>query len=1173
MVITIKRRYFPILGVASLFSFSLMPICIPSTRSLLLFGLAALLACQDKPESSTGDTAEPTPTGPPLFTTLTAAQTGIHFQNELTEGLNTNILVYEYFYNGGGVATGDFNGDGKIDAYFTANLSDNKLYLNKGAWQFQDVTEASGAGGRPGPWKTGVTTVDINADGKLDLYVCYSGALPPDKRRNQLFVNEGNDAAGVPHFTDKAAEYGLDSPGFSNQGYFLDYDHDGDLDMLLLNHNPKNLPILNEASTAEMLKTDDPERGLRVFNQTRPGHFDDVTIQSGVNGSALSYGLGLGIGDFNNDGWLDFYVSNDYAVPDYLYINNHKGQFVNQLAGSIGHTSQFSMGNDVADVNNDGRADIFTLDMLPEDNHRQKLLLAPDNFAKFDLNVRSGFYYQYMRNMLHINQSPLAPEGGTARKYPKGASLVTAPPVGTGGLLFSEIGQLSGVSNTDWSWAALLADFDNDGWKDLFVSNGYFHDYTNLDFIKYMDDFVKSRGRLQREDVLELIGHMPASNVVNYGFRNQHGATFANQTQAWGLNTPSNSNGAAYADFDNDGDLDLMVNNINQSAFVYRNEAQQQTPQPYLQVRLKGIGGNTQGIGATVTVRNASGQQTQLQTITRGYLSAVSPIMHFGLGKSGRVDTLTVVWSGGKTQTLTNVKPNQVLDLSEVNANANTSLPTPGLQPFFTETPSPIAHADAPQRVNDFDRQALLTGELSHSGPCLVKGDVNGDGLDDVFVGGPMGQSARLFMQQKEGRFVEQNVPAFEADKGFHDAAAAFFDANGDGLTDLYVASGGYHSLTPDDPLLQDRLYLNNGKAGFTRSPNALPRVVGSKSCVAVQDINHDGYPDLFVGGRVVPGRYPETPASYVLINDGKSGKPGHFTDQTAMIASDLQRIGMVTDAAWTDLNGDKQPELVVVGEWMPVSVFAVEAGKLTNKTTTYFDKPQRGWWNKIAVADLNRDSKPDLIIGNWGTNSQVKASPTQPTDLYFADFDNNGSVEPILCTFVKGKRYPCVTRDELLNQINGYRARFPDYASFADATLQTIFDGNTLGKAGHLTANRMETSCFLSSSTTRFKLAVLPEQAQYAPVYTILPLDFDHDGATDLLLCGNDSHVKIRLGKMDANYGTLLKGDGKGNFSYVDQSRAGFGLTGDVRSVVQVNNTLLFGINEQKLRAYTFSR
>lgn len=1121
--------------------------------------LAVLLLWSCGPKTGVDEKA---PAETPLFTTLSADQTGIRFQNELTEGLNTNILVYEYFYNGGGVATGDFNGDGKIDTYFTANLSDNKLYLNKGGWQFQDVTEASGAGGRPGPWKTGVTTVDINADGKLDLYVCYSGALPPDKRRNQLFVNEGNDAAGVPHFTDRAADYGLDSPGFSNQAYFLDYDRDGDLDMLLLNHNPKNLPILNEASTAEMLKADDPERGLRVFKQTTQGHFDDVTMQSGVNGSALSYGLGLGIADVNEDGWLDFYVSNDYAVPDYLYINQHNGTFRNEIQTSIRHTSQFSMGNDVADVNNDGRADIFTLDMLPEDNHRQKLLLAPDNFAKFDLNVRSGFYYQYMRNMLQLNT------GGQGSATAKDAALRSVPSA-----FFSEVGQQAGVSSTDWSWAALLADFDNDGWKDLFVSNGYFRDYTNLDFIKYMDDFVKSRGRLQREDVLELISHMPASNVVNYGFRNQHGATFTNQTQAWGLNNPSNSNGAAYADFDNDGDLDLMVNNINQPAFVYRNEAQQQSSQPYIQVRLRGAGGNTQGIGAKVTIYNKAGQQTQMQTLTRGYLSSVSPVLHFGLGKDGQIDTLQVVWSGGKTQRLNNVKTNQVLDLNEADASTNSSPQAHAPAPLFTEVSSPIMHTDVPQLVNDFDRQTLLTSELSHTGPCLVKGDVNGDGLDDLFVGGTMGQSARLFVQQKTGRFVAQSVPAFEADKAFHDADAAFFDANGDGLVDLYVVSGGYHSITPDDPLLQDRLYLNTGKAGFTRSPDALPRMVGSKSCLAVQDINHDGYPDLFVGGRVVPGRYPETPVSYVLINDGKAGRPGHFTNEVAKLSTDLQQIGMVTDAVWSDLNGDKQPELVVVGEWMPVSVFALEAGKLVNRTTTYFDKSYRGWWNKLAVADLNHDQKPDLIVGNWGTNSQLKASPTQPADLYFSDFDGNGSVEPILCTFVKGKRYPCVTRDELLNQINGYRARFPDYASFADATLQSIFDGSTLTKAGHLTANRLETSCFISGSTARYTLKTLPEQAQYAPVYTITPLDYDHDGATDLLLCGNDSHVKIRFGRMDANYGLLLKGDGSGNFRYVDQTRSGFRLTGDVRSVIQVNNTLLFGINEQKLRAYTFSR
>ncbi len=1126
-------------------------------KNLLFVGLTALVLAACQSGSETGADV------PGLFTLLPAEQTGIGFENRLEDGPNTNILVYEYFFNGGGVATGDFNGDRRLDLYFTANMGENKLYLNQvnrdgGPLQFKDVTAASGAGGRPGPWKTGVTTVDINADGRLDLYLCYSGALPPDKRRNQLFVNQGNDTNGVPLFAEQSAQYGLDSPGFSNQAYFLDYDRDGDLDMLLLNHNPKNLPILNQAGTAELFRTDDQERGLRLFRQTsragQSGHFDDVTQQVGINGSPLSYGLGIGIGDFNQDGWPDFYVSNDYAVPDYLYINTGKGQFTNELPNSIGHTSQFSMGNDVADVNNDGRADIFTLDMLPEDNRRQKLLIAPDNFAKFDLNVQSGFYYQYMRNMLHLNT------GVTST----GRGILSPTPA------FSEIGQSAGVSNTDWSWAALLADFDNDGWKDLFVSNGYLHDYTNLDFIKYMDDFVKSRGRLQRQDVLEIIQKMPASNVVNYGFRNEKGQRFSNQTTAWGLNQPSNSNGAVYADLDNDGDLDLVVNNINQPAFIYRNDATKQQPdRHYLQIRLRGSSGNTQGIGATVTIFQGNQQQSLMQTLTRGYLSAVSPVLHFGVGKVNKIDSLRIVWSSGNQQVLRNVTTNQVLELTETNAGKQVPV-SAAPKPLLTEIAAPFAFQDQPQPVNDFYRQPLLTTELSHTGPCMAKADLTGDGLDDVLIGGAAGQPTQLFVQQPGGQFVAQSSPAFAADRAFHAGAVVLFDANGDGATDVYIASGGYHNLTPDDPLLQDRLYLNDGKGRgglphFSRLANALPNLPGSKGAVAVQDINGDGKPDLFVGGRLVPNRYPEAPASYVLINDGR----GHFTDQTATIAPDLQQIGMVTDAVWTELNADGRNELVVVGEWMPVMVFANENGKLVNRTTTYFDKPYRGWWNKLTVADLNGDGKPDLFVGNWGTNSQVKASDREPTDLYFSDFDYNGTVEPILCTYIQGRCYPYVTRDELLNQIGGYRTRYPTYASYADETVRNVFDVNSLSKAGHLTANRLETTCFLSSPSGKFQLVALPVEAQYAPVHTITTLDADHDGLTDVLLCGNNSRAKIRLGRMDANYGVLLRGDGKGGFRYVAQPTAGLRLRGDVRSVLSLGNTLLFGINEQPIRAY----
>ncbi|MEZ4850287.1 MAG: CRTAC1 family protein [Bacteroidia bacterium] len=600
------------------------------TTFLLIFLTLVMFACENE---TTQESHNSPPATPPLFTLLSSGETGVDFQNTLTEGLNTNILMYEYFYNGGGVATGDLNGDGLIDIYFSANMSDNKLYLNQGNMKFVDATEASKAGGNPGPWKTGVTMADVNGDGKLDIYLSYSGTMPEPKRANQLFINQGNDENNIPIFEEQAAQWKINSPAFSNQAYFFDFDRDGDLDMLLLNHNPKSLPVLNEVNTKEFLSQDDPFRGVRLFEQKNQA-FEDITQKAGIVGSGLSYGLGIGITDINRDGWADFYISNDYTVPDYLYVNNQNGTFTNQLNQSVGHNSHFSMGNDIADFNNDGWQDIITLDMLPEDNHRQKILLSPDNYAKFNLNIRSGFHYQYMRNMLQMNNGD-----GT----------------------FSEVGQLMGISNTDWSWAALLADYNNDGWKDLFVTNGYYRDYTNLDFIKYMNDFTKAKGRLQREDVLEIISHMPASDVKNYIFANENGNGFTNQTLNWGFNQPANSNGAAYADLDNDGDLDLVINNINQPAFVYRNDADQRNENHYLKVALKGDKLNTYGIGAKITLIHQGEKQTLEQYPSRGYLSSVSPVLHFGLGNKTKIDSLEVVWASGKTQILTNIETDQEL--------------------------------------------------------------------------------------------------------------------------------------------------------------------------------------------------------------------------------------------------------------------------------------------------------------------------------------------------------------------------------------------------------------------------------------------------------------------------------------------------------------------------------
>jgi len=1071
-----------------------------------------------------------------LFTLLPPDSTQVYFSNTLTEGPNTNVLMYEYFYNGAGVGIADFNGDGLQDIYFTGNMVPDKLYLNKGDLQFEDVTEAAQIRNRTAMWRTGVTIADVNGDKRPDIYVSYSGKVRGENRIAQLFINKGNDAAGIPRFADEAEQYGLADSCYSTQAYFFDYDRDGDLDMLALNHNPDNLPILDEASTAELLSRTNKHIGVRLLKNEND-HFTDVTDKSGINQSVLSYGLGAAIADINADGWPDIYIANDYNVPDYLYINNGNGTFTDQKHTALGHISQSSMGNAICDVNNDGLPDICVLDMLPEDNYRQKILFAPDNYEKFEIMVRSGFHYQYMRNTLQLNNGD-----GT----------------------FSEIGQLAGISNTDWSWAPLLADYDNDGWKDLFVTNGYTRDFTNLDFLKYMNTEVQSKGRLNRQQVLEILQHMPASDVVNYIYRNNGDLTFTSMGSEWGIDVPSNSNGAAWADLDNDGDLDIVVNNINRPAFIYRNDANKLVAHHYLQIRLAGEGKNTDGIGAKITLYNKGSLQYQEQMPAQGYQSTVSPILHFGLGKETTIDSLRVVWLSGKEEVIRHVKADQLITLEEKNATGNWRAASPPA-PVFREVKPPFGFAHATSYVNDFKRQPLLVNPLSYSGPCLVKGDVNNDGLEDIFVGGGAGQAAALFIQQQNGQFIPLPQPAWEADRLPDDVAAEFLDANGDGYMDLYVCSGGYHNFLPGDSLLQDRLYLNNGKGIFTRSVDALPRMHVSTGCVRAADINGDGATDLFVGGRVIPGRYPETPESFVLINDGT----GHFTDQTQTIAPYLKKAGMITDAVWIDLNNDQRKDLVIAGEWMPISVYINQEGKLVNRTNDYFSKSYHGWWNRIYTGDFNKDGKTDLVVGNMGLNTQCRASDKEPATLVYKDFDNNGAIDPIFCFYIQGKSYPYVTRDELLDQVSMMRGRFPDYKSYAGATLNEIFLEEELHDVQRLGANHLATTLFIAGSDGKFHEQPLPVQAQFSPVFAIASVDYNKDGHEDLLLCGNIAKARLRFGKYDANYGVLLENDGKGNFRYVPQQRSGFSVKGDVRSVITANNKILFGINQQPLKAY----
>lgn len=1074
----------------------------------------------------------------PRFKLLDSSKTNILFSNHIKEDFDNNILNYQAFYNGGGVAVGDLNNDGLDEVYFSANMTGNKLYLNQGDMHFADITDLAGVGGKDDSWKNGVNMADVNGDGKLDIYVCYSGKGDGESRKNQLFVNKGLNGEGIPTFKDEAASYGLADSSYSTQSHFFDLDRDGDLDLLLVNENIKILSNLDDITIQELKKQNDPLSGSKLFRNDN-GHFKEITAQAGLNMSTLSYGLSAGIADINSDGWPDIYVSNDYSVPDFMYINNGDGTFTDQVRNSLDHITLFSMGNSITDINNDGLPDIYTLDMLPEDNRRQKLLAGLDNYESFNINLRNGFYYQYMRNMLHINNG-----NGT----------------------FSEVGQLSGLSNTDWSWAPLFADYDNDGWKDLFVTNGYMRDFTNMDVIKYNENYFKSlNGQVEPKHITDMLRNMPSSDVKNYIYKNNGDLTFTNMGKDWGMNIASNSNGAVYSDLDNDGDLDLVVNNINRAAFVYQNQGD--SASHYLKLKLTGAGKNTGGLGAVVTLYNKGKQQCIEQMPSKGYLSCVSGMLHFGLGKDKEIDSLKVVWLSGKKQVLTKVSGDRLMYLTENETTETYHRPKPP-KSLFTEIPSPIASVQVKNEINDYKRQPLLVNALSFTGPCMAKGDVNKDGLEDVFVGGDVHQAGALFIQQKGGKFIKNPQP-FIGDAESEDTDALFFDANGDGFSDLYVVSGGYGNYKDNDPLFQDRLYLNDGKGNLLKSMNSLPEMRVSKSCARTGDFNGDGRPDLFVGGRVTSSRYPEPPKSFILINDGK----GHFTDQIRKMAPDLEHIGMVTDAACLDLNGDKKQDLIVVGDWMPISAFINDGGKLKNRTGKYFDKEYAGWWNKLQVSDLNGDGRPDLVVGNLGLNSQCQVSEKEPAELCYKDFDDNGAVDPILCFYIQGKSYPYLTRDEMLDQMSIMRPRFPDYKSYADATMKEVFTPEEMKDAKTLKANYLKTAYFESAANGKFKEKQLPVQAQFSPVYTITPLDYDGDGHKDLLLCGNICQSRIRFGRYDANHGILLKGNGKGGFSYVPDQQSGLKLKGDVRSVIALNNTLYVGLNQQKMRAFQFNQ
>jgi hypothetical protein len=1069
----------------------------------------------------------------PLFNLLSSKQTNIKFSNDINETESLNVLSYEYFYNGGGVAVGDINNDGLPDLLFTGNMKPNKLYLNLGNMKFKDITKEAcpELEGRADGWKTGVTMADVNGDGLIDIYICYSGKTDNDTRRNQLFINQGHNK-----FKEEAKAYGLDDPGYSTQAVFFDYDNDGDLDMFLLNHNVKKLDNMELAR----YKNETDNLASNKLYRNDNGHFTDVSKQAGIIQNPLTFGLGVAISDINQDGWQDIYVTNDYNEPDYIYINNHDGTFTEKSTQMVRHMSHFSMGVDIADFNNDGLPDIMTLDMLPPDNHRQKSLQLEENYESFALMQTQGLYKQYMRNMLQLNNGD-----GT----------------------FSEVGQLAGVSNTDWSWCPLIADFDNDGYKDIFISNGYLRDYTNKDFLRYWGDYkIKKAMAGEPFRLMDLVTAMPSTTLQNYIFKNNHDLTFTNKQVDWGLTQPGISNGAVYVDLDNDGDLDLVVNRINQEAAIYQNTSRENKGSHYLAIKLTGAGKNTNAVGAKVYVYTGGIKQYQEVNPNRGYLSCVSTTLNFGLASQKVADSVLIIWPDQSAQLLTNVNADQLLKIKEQpKENSKIAVATVVKNTVFTKAVPLFDFKPEEISLNDFKRQLLMLFMYSKTAPVITRADVNNDGFEDLFVSGDKDTPGKIYLQQAGGKYQVVDLIRGSSENVGTTAAAVFFDANGDGKPDLYIAKGGYSLYEPNTPDLQDELYLNEGNGRFVLSPNALPVLnANSKSCVKACDFDNDGDIDLFVGGRVIPGQYPIAPQSYLLLNDGH----GKFTRAEIPFS----KIGMVTDAEWIDLNNDGRKDLVLCGEFMPITILINTKDGFKDQTTDYFDGPQNGFWFKLAFADVNGDGKPDLIAGNLGLNTPIHASAAEPAEMYFADFDGNGSVDPFFNFYVQGRSYPFVSRDELNEQIYPMRRRFSSYKMYADATINDIFPGGELAKAVKLTVNNNKTTLFINTNG-KFKISELPVEAQFAPVTQIITGDFDHDGQTDFLLLGNHADNRLKIGSIDANYGCLLKGNGKGGFTYVNQSQAGLSVTGDVKSAIETTidkvRYLLIGTSDEPLKFY----
>ncbi|NOT73312.1 MAG: VCBS repeat-containing protein [Cyclobacteriaceae bacterium] len=1053
-----------------------------------------------------------------LFTSLPPDSSGINFVNKLSFDRDFNIYTYRNFYNGGGVGLADINNDGLLDVYLTANQEKNKLYLNKGNFKFEDITEKAGVAGTRA-WSTGVSLADVNGDGWTDIYVCNSGDVKGDDRENELFINNGDLT-----FSERAEEYGVADKGFSTHAVFFDYDRDGDLDLYILNNSYQSIGSFNLRKNERGKR--DVLGGHKLLRNDK-GHFSDVSESAGIFGSVIAFGLGVTVGDINKDGWQDIYVSNDFFERDYLYINNQNGTFKECLPATMKSISAASMGADLADVNNDAFPDLFVTEMLPNENSRIKTVTTFDNWNRYQYGVTNDYFHQFTRNMLQVSNQ---------------------------GQSFSEIGRFAGVEATDWSWGALMFDADNDGLKDIFVANGIYQDLTNQDFLSYAssEEFVKMIVSGDKVDYRKLIDVMPSNPIPNHFFRNKGNLGFENMSSAWIGKEAGFSNGSAYGDLDNDGDLDFIVNNVNMPSYLYRNNAEKLVPQNhYLKFILKGSGGNLQALGTKITAEHQGKKFYLEQMPMRGFESTVDFRPNLGLGSLTSVDKITIEWPDGTITQLDSVKTNQTLTLESSAGKPFVSGKGVEGNGLFKEVNSNKLGVDFKQTENefvDFDRDRLIYHMVSTEGPKISVADINKDGLDDLFIGAPKEQSSVLYTQSAKGTFKKVNEKILEEDKGSEDIESTFFDADGDGDLDLYVCSGG-NEFSSGSSALFDRLYFNDGRGVFEKSKQILPVAeFQSKSTVTSTDIDGDGDMDLFVGVRLKLFSYGMPVNGYILINDGK----GNFSDQTDKLAPGLKNIGLITDSSWADIDGDKDEDLLIVGEWMNVKVFLNNKGNFSEQKENGLDLSQ-GWWNCIESADVDHDGDIDFVVGNLGLNSRFRASVEKPVSMFVGDFDQNGTIEQILCAYSGDKSYPVVLRHDLISQIPSLKKKFLKYDSYKDATIDKIFTPEQMAKSIELKANTFATSLLLNDGKGKFTIEALPMEAQLSIVFAILIDDLDKDGNSDILLGGNLYKTKPEVGRYDASYGTFLKGDGKGKFTTVPNHESGLLIDGEVRDIKKI--------------------